>query len=198
MNAEKKLGEKYWNTRYKEGSTSWDLGQVSPPIKEYINQLKDKNIRILIPGCGNSYEAEYLAKKEFKNITLIDFAPELVAALKKKFKKHKNIKILQEDFFIHTGTYDLILEQTFFCAINPALRKDYVKKIHELLAVNGKLVGLLFNREFETEGPPFGGNSKAFELLFKPCFTFKYFEPCYNSYSKREGAELFINLIKKD
>jgi SAM-dependent methyltransferase len=191
------LGELYWNKRYADGSTGWDMGEISPPLKEYIDQLANKNIRILIPGCGNSYEAEYLAKNEFKNITLIDIAPALVTALKKKFKKYEGIKILQQDFFKHTGTYDLILEQTFFCAINPALRKDYVKKANALLAKKGKLVGLLFNREFEQEGPPFGGSSKEYKSLFKPYFTFNCFEACYNSHSKRMGAELFINLVKK-
>lgn len=43
----------------------------------------------------------------------------------------------------------VLMEQTFFCAINPSLRKDYVAKMHELLAPNGKLVGVLFDKEFE-------------------------------------------------
>jgi hypothetical protein len=29
------------------------------PIKNYIDTLKDKDIAILIPGCGNTYEAAY-------------------------------------------------------------------------------------------------------------------------------------------
>jgi hypothetical protein len=47
----------------RSNETGWDLGQVSPPLKAYIDQLTDKNLRILIPGCGNSYEAEYLLEK---------------------------------------------------------------------------------------------------------------------------------------
>lgn len=191
-----KLDGNYWSNRYIVGTSFWDLGEVSPPLKNYIDQLGDKNIRILIPGCGNTHEADYLLKMEFTDITVIDIAPALVAQLKEKYKGHPHIKIILGDFFQHEGEYDLILEQTFFCAIDPALRNDYVAKMQELLAPNGKLVGVLFNRQFEEQGPPFGGNKKEYELIFAKDFIFKTFEPCYNSFSKRKDAELFINLEK--
>ncbi len=191
------LGETYWNNQYEAHTTAWDLGEVSPPIKAYINQLTNKNLRILIPGCGNTYEAEYLLQQGFTDVTVIDIAPTLVAQLKEKFASNPNIKIVLGDFFEHTGKYDLVLEQTFFCAINPPLRKDYVAKMNELLAENGKLIGVLFDREFEQQGPPFGGCKCQYEPMFEKNFTFKTFELCNNSFAKREGTELFINLQKK-
>jgi SAM-dependent methyltransferase len=191
------LGETYWNNQYEANATGWDLGEVSPPIKAYIDQLTNKNLRILIPGCGNTYEADYLLKQGFTNITVIDIAPTLVAQLKEKYKSNPNIKIILGDFFNHEGEYDLILEQTFFCALNPPLRKDYVAKMNELLAPDGKLVGVLFDREFEQQGPPFGGCKCQYEPMFEKNFNFKTFEPCYNSFSKRKDSELFINLVKK-
>ena len=51
------LGQSYWNKQYESNTTGWDLGEVSPPIKAYIDQIENKNCRILIPGCGNTYEA---------------------------------------------------------------------------------------------------------------------------------------------
>ena len=191
------LDGNYWSNRYDAGTSVWDLGEVSPPLKNYIDQLTDKNIRILIPGCGNTYEADYLLKKGFTDVTVIDIAPTLVLQLKEKFKDNPHIKIILGDFFEHKGAYDLILEQTFFCALNPALRKDYVIKMNELLVPNGKLVGVLFNRQFEEQGPPFGGAKNEYEPMFAKYFVFKTFDSCYNSFSKREGAELFINLVKK-
>lgn len=186
----------YWSDRYNSGTAFWDLGEVSPPLKNYIDQLQDKNIRILIPGCGNTYEADYLLKIGFTDITVIDIAAPLVAQLKEKFKDNPNIKIILGDFFEHEGAYDLVLEQTFFCAIDPSLRKDYVAKMNDVLAPNGKLVGVLFNRQFEEEGPPFGGTKIEYEPMFKE-FVFRTFEPCYNSFSKRKDSELFINLMKE-
>jgi len=191
------LDENYWSNLYDTGTTFWDLGEVSPPLKNYIDQLSDKNIQILIPGCGNTYEADYLLKMGFTNVTVIDIASTLVAYLKEKYKDNSNIKIILGDFFKHQGQYDLVLEQTFFCAIDPSLRNDYVAKMSKLLAQNGKLVGVLFNRQFEEQGPPFGGDKKEYEPMFAKHFIFKTFEPCYNSFTKRKDSELFINLVKK-
>ena len=191
------LDETYWNNRYANNETGWDMRQVSPPLKEYIDQLTNKHLRILIPGCGNSYEAEYLAQNGFANITLIDIAPLLVQDLKEKFKTYPSINIIHGDFFELQGTYDLVLEQTFFCAINPALRKNYVQKMHQLIAPGGKLAGVLFNCSFEKEGPPFGGSAAEYIIIFEEYFLLKTFEPCYNSYPKRNGTELFITGIKK-
>ncbi|MEI6489776.1 MAG: methyltransferase domain-containing protein [Bacteroidota bacterium] len=193
----KLLDGDYWDNQYKANTTGWDMGTVSPPLKNYIDQLTDKDIRILIPGCGNTYEAEYLLEQGFTNVTVIDIAPTLVDKLKQKFKNNSSIKIILIDFFKHQGQYDLILEQTFFCALNPELRKDYVDKMYTLLSSSGKLVGLLFGVEFEKAGPPFGGNKNNYEILFQPLFRFITFETCINSHPKRANSELFIILKKK-
>ncbi len=191
------IGETFWNDRYNTNSTGWDLGEISPPLMAYIDQLTNKDIRILIPGCGNSYEAEYLLQQGFTNITVIDIAPVLVKKLKNKFASNAYIKIVLGNFFNHTGEYDLILEQTFFCALNPSLRSSYVAKMTKLLAAEGRLAGVLFDRAFENEGPPFGGSKTQYIPLFEKCFNFKVFDPCYNSFAKRQGTELFIILTKK-
>ncbi len=191
------LGKNYWNDQYIENSTGWDLGEVSPPIKEYIDQLTNKNLRILIPGCGNTHEADYLLAEQFTNITVIDIAPALVEKLKDKYISNPHINIILGDFFEHEGAYDLIIEQTFFCAISPTLREKYVAKMKALLAPNGKLIGLLFDRTFEQEGPPFGGSKSEYIALFENNFNLKYFDKCYNSFIKRKDNELFISLVKK-
>ena len=197
ISCDSSLGEAYWNNQYIGNSTGWDLGEVSPPIKEYIDQLTNKNLRILIPGCGNTYEAEYLLAHQFTNITVIDIAPALVEKLKKKYTSNSCIKILLGDFFEHEGEYDLIIEQTFFCAISPTLREKYVAKMKSLLAPNGKLTGVLFDTVFEHEGPPFGGRKAQYVSLFEKHFNLKHFEKCYNSFHKRKETELFISLVKK-
>jgi len=79
--------------------------------------------------------------------------------LKKNFIANTRIQVLLGDFFNHKGEYDLIIEQTFFCALPPTMRQKYVWKMHELLAKDGILAGLLFNRKFEVS-PPFGGSQE--------------------------------------
>jgi methyl halide transferase len=190
------LNDTYWNNQYISQSIGWDLGQVSPPIKQYVDTIKDKNIQILIPGCGNAYEAEYLLEIGFSNITIIDFAPELVHSLQTKFKD-TNVKVLLQDFFEHQGSYDLIIEQTFFCALPPFLRQQYVYKMHQLLKPEGKLIGLLFNRIFD-KNPPFGGSIEEYNSLFKNSFNFQPLTVCKTSVKPRANSEVFIEFEKND
>lgn len=191
------LDKSFWDNRYQTQETQWDLKSVSPPLKEIIDSLDNKNCSILIPGCGNAHEAEYLIKSGFTNITVIDIAPSPVEQLKNKFNKGE-LNIVLGDFFQHQGAYDLILEQTFLCAIDPILRTDYVKKCHALLRENGSIRGVLFNVQFENPGPHFGGSNEEFEKLFLPYFHFIKFEPCTNSVEKRKGNEVLIELRKKN
>jgi methyl halide transferase len=189
------LSKNYWNNRYEAEETGWDLKTISPPLKAYIDQLTDKNLRILIPGCGSGYEADYLLKQGFQDVTVIDFAPLAVEKMQSYTSVNQSINIICADFFTHTGEYDLILEQTFFCAIDPSLRPKYVQKMSELLAENGKLVGLLFEVQFP-KNPPFGGSKEEYENLFLKKFDIKILEPCYNSAKPRQGSELFFNFSK--
>jgi SAM-dependent methyltransferase len=189
------LSQDYWNNRYEAEQTGWDLKIISPPLKAYIDQLTDKNLRILIPGCGSGYEAEYLLKQGFQNVTVIDFAPMIVKKMQSYLSDYQNINIVCTDFFTHKGEYDLILEQTFFCSLDPTLRTKYVQKISELLTKNGKLVGLFFNIQFP-KNPPFGGSREEYLDLFSNDFKINLLEHCYNSVKPRQGTELFFNFSK--
>jgi SAM-dependent methyltransferase len=195
VSCEKPIDENYWNNQYQNHTTGWDLGEISPPIKTYINTLTNKSISILIPGCGNTYEADYLLQEGFTNITVIDIAPTLVEVLQQKFIGNKNINVLLGDFFKHQGTYDVIIEQTFFCALPPTLRQKYVYKMHQLLANNGLLVGLLFNKTFE-KSPPFGGSKEEYLSLFKNAFHLNTMATCTNSIMPRANTELWVELQK--
>lgn len=197
MGNEKRLDQEYWDTQYKTNATGWDLGKISPAIEAFTKTLENKNTRILIPGCGNSYEAEHLLNEGFTNITVIDIAPTLIENLQKKFQNNPNIQIILGDFFEHQADYELIIEQTFFCALPPTMREQYVRKMHELLSDKGKLVGLLFNKTFES-GPPFGGSQSEYEQLFEPHFEFLQMDLCQNSIKPRANFELFIEFQKKD
>jgi methyl halide transferase len=192
------LDHHYWDNRYQLNQTGWDIGFIATPIKEYINQLSNKELAILIPGCGNAYEAEYLLQQGFTNITVIDISPLLTRKLAEKLAVYcgKQLHIICGDFFELEETFDLVIEQTFFCALHPSLREKYVIHMHHLLKEKGKLVGLLFNRSFEG-GPPFGGDEAEYRQLFEPFFMINKMETAYNSIAPRAGSELWINLQKK-
>ncbi len=190
------LDERYWSDRYQKQLIGWDVGQSTPPIQQYLDQISDKSIKVLIPGAGNAYEAAFAYESGFDQIYVLDISVIPLFNFKKAHPDFPESNLLHQNFFDHQGKYDLILEQTFFCALQPNLREQYVKKMHELLKSGGKLVGVLFNREFAHHGPPFGGDIEEFRKLFDPYFKIKVLETCYNSISPRSGHEVFINLEK--
>ena len=102
----------YWEERWRKGQTGWDLGQISPPLEAYLSQLNRRDLSILIPGCGNAWEASYLAEAGYSDVTLLDIAPTAVASLRERFGE--KLKVHLGDFFLHEEKYDIILEQTFF------------------------------------------------------------------------------------
>lgn len=194
-----KLGimeKEYWEQRWKAAETGWDLGGVSPALKDYVDQLKDRSIRILIPGCGNAYEAEYLWTNGFENTFIVEISALAIESFVTRCPDFPKDQIFHLDFFQLTGQFDLILEQTFFCAIHPEMRSAYAKKMAELLAHKGKLVGLLFDFPLET-GPPFGGSKLEYEGYFTPYFNLRTFETATNSIKPRLGREFFMILEKR-
>ena len=126
--------------------------------------------------------------------------------LREKLPPSPALKLITADFFDHQGQYDLIVEQTFFCALDPAKRPDYVEQMHRLLKPRGRLAGLLFDRQFPRHtasgdgassdaasgGPPFGGHRDEYQKLLEKRFRIKTLAPCYNSIKPRAGTELFL------
>lgn len=188
------LDESYWTQRYEQGATGWDIGYASTPLVQYLDQIENRDIKVLIPGGGNGYEAAYAFEKGFQNTFLLDFAKFPLTKFRKSNPQFPEENLLNEDFFTHKGDYDLILEQTFFCALHPDQREAYCEKMKALLKPNGKIVGVLFSIEFERQGPPFGGKIRDYEKLFSKYFDIIKMEPCYNSIPPRRGAELFFML----
>lgn len=190
------FNKEYWTRQYKSNKTIWDAKSITTPLKTYIDQLTNKQLRILIPGAGRAHEAEYLHKKGFTQVSLLDISPEPLLQFHKRVPDFPKSHLLEADFFKHAGTYDLILEQTFFCSIPLNRRTEYVQKTHELLAPNGKLVGLLFTRDFPKPGPPFGGSRESYLELFEPHFQIRVLAPAKNSIAPRAGSEHFIIFVR--
>lgn len=193
-----KTDDKFWSELYKENRTKWDIGYPAPPLKVYFDQITDKNLKILIPGAGNAYEAEYLYKNGFKNVFVLDWAIEPLNNLQNRSKDFPRENLLHKNFFRHKGKYDLIIEYVFFCAIDPSLRYDYAVKVNKLLKKSGKLVGILFDDPIlNEEGPPFGGSKEEYVKYFEPYFNIQVYETANNSIKPRAGRELFCIFEKK-
>ena len=187
-----KLDAAFWSQRYQENNTGWDIGYPSTPLKEFIDQLNNKDISILIPGAGNAYEAGYLLEQGFKNVHVVDLAQEPLDRFKASYPKMPDNQLIKGNFFDHIGQYDLVFEQTFFCAIEPELRPKYASKMKDLLAPNGQLVGVMFDFPLTEKGPPFGGSEAEYRSTLEKYLTIDKLEACHNSIKPRAGSELFL------
>jgi len=185
----------FWSNRYEENKTGWDIGYPSTPLKEYFNQLKNKDLKILIPGAGNAYEAEYLWLQGFKNVYVLDISEHPLAAFKQRLPDFPDNQLILGNFFEQEGQYDLIIEQTFFCSFEPtkANRTLYSQQMANLLVDGGKLVGLWFDIPLvlNTSKRPFGGTKESYLKYLSLYFKVATFDACYNSIKPRSGTELF-------
>lgn len=189
--------EKYWKHKYQSQKTGWDMGKISPPLKSYFDQLDNKALDILIPGAGNAYEAEYLFKLGFNNVYVADISEIPLNNLIQRIPDFPKNHMLHKNFFDIQQQFDLIIEQTFFCALPPELRPKYAQKMHQLLKPGAKLVGVMFDFPLDSDEPPFGGSKTEYLTYFSGYFESISLERCYNSHPKRAGKELFINLKNK-
>lgn len=192
------LSAAYWDSRWQQQQTGWDLGGPAPALTDYADQIpvEKRGLSILIPGCGNGYEAIYLLQNGFSNLTMLDISPTATEALCRRLDAvqpdwRQHLQVVCGDFFEYSGACELIFEQTFFCALHPGQRAAYVAQMAKLLQPEGKLVGVLFDRDFEG-GPPFGGNQAEYRALFEGLFHLRTMASCYNSIPPRAGTELFV------
>lgn len=192
-----RFDQAYWTDRWINRQTGWDVGKISDPFVGFFSGLENRNMKILIPGGGNSYEGEYLFNQGFQNVYVLDIAPQPIANLKARSPQFPDNRLLCMDFFKLDQTFDLVVEQTFFCALDPVLRPAYVQKMHEILNPDGRLAGLLFNFPLTEEGPPFGGSEGEYRTLFSPYFNLDVLKPAENSIEPRKGRELWFEFTRK-
>jgi cyclopropane fatty-acyl-phospholipid synthase-like methyltransferase len=201
--AEKKNGylQEDWQRHYDEGDLGWDLGQVAPP---FIKLFESKIIlpgKTLIPGCGRGHEVIYLAENGFE-VTAVDYSPGAVNHLKSTVQE-RNLKceVLHLDFFgidsSHNGVYDLLIEQTFFCAISPEQRSSYVSTVARALKKGGMLAGLFYNTGEEEGGPPFNTTREDIKKYFSDSFEIRQLSKTEDSAEQRKNKEWLAILIKK-
>ncbi|MGZ3713294.1 MAG: methyltransferase domain-containing protein [Bdellovibrionota bacterium] len=198
----KDLSESAWNQRYADGNTPWDLAGPTPEFQRLTEEkiFPQKGVA-LVPGGGQGHDAVLLAKSGLE-VDLVDFAPlAITRALELAHKESVRIYTYRQDFFalpslpFHRGRYDLMLEYTFFCAIDPGLRARYVETAAALIKPGGLLVGLFFPLSSKEEGPPFVVKREEVEELFRPYFDLKIETP-QRSIKPRDGRE-FLGIFTR-
>jgi len=150
-----------WESMYRGGEDRWDLGGASPPLVAVLGRGEvSPPGRALVPGCGRGHDVRLLAERGFDAVG-VDFAPKAVAEGRRLIRAvgSKGARIERRDLFrlpaSWRGSFDLVFEQTSFCAIHPDRREDWIRSVHGALRPGGLLLGLFMTFRYE-EGPPFG------------------------------------------
>jgi len=192
--------QKDWQKHYDENDLGWDLGQVAPP---FVNLLETNAIvpgKTLVPGCGRGHEVIFLAENGF-DVTAVDYSSGAVNHLNSVIQERKlNSRVLHMDFFeldsTHDGLYDLLIEQTFFCAISPNQRPIYVDTVARALKKGGMIAGLFYHTGQEG-GPPFNTTREDIIKHFSSLFEIQELDQAKNSAEQRKDKEWLAILIKK-
>lgn len=196
------LSPEAWNDRYQSGDTPWDLTGPTPEFKRLLDEGKlPPRGRVLVPGGGRGHDAILFAERKYE-VDLVDFAPlALEAALIEAARLKQTVFVYRQDFFdlsklpYFADSYDILLEYTMFCAIDPELRSEYAKAAAALVKPKGLLVGLFFPLEMDKPGPPFVVSEKEVRELFSPYFEITIEKPQL-SVKARAGRE-FLGLFRK-
>ena len=193
----------FWNSKYINNEHGWDIGEATPIFKNWSSKLKSlENINICIPGCGYGHDAIYLANAGF-NVYAFDFSKDAINNLNSRITSDIFLKTYCVDFFKISNDFlyqfDFILEYTFYCAISPSKRLQYVDKCHELLKEKGRLISIMlpFENNRGSNGPPFQVTRDELTLNFEKKFNVIKIEKSNLSIEPRKDIELYVEYEKK-
>jgi len=162
----------FWDERFSREHTPWDAAGVPAAFRQFC-EAQPAPLSTLIPGCGNAYEAGWLADRGWPVIA-IDFAPSAVASAKTVLGPHANVVELVDFFrFSPLRPVQWIYERAFLCAMPRRLWPAYAAQVAKLLPPGGLLAGffaVVEGREAVLKGPPFETTQPELDGLLSPAF----------------------------
>jgi SAM-dependent methyltransferase len=179
----------FWDERFERGFTPWDQAGVLPAFEAFATAHPDA--AVLIPGCGNGWEARWLAERG-RTVRAIDFAPSAVAHARAALGEYANV-VEQADFYTYAPPFTpaWIFERAFLCALPKSQRADYARRMAELLAPGALLAGYYFIGD-TPKGPPFGIERAELDALLTPYFTLIDDQPVEGSLPVFQGRERWL------
>jgi len=188
-----RLTPAFWENRYQEGTTRWDLGQAAPALAHLLNQPDGpKPGRTIVLGSGRGHDALLFARHRF-DVLGVDYAPSAIAAATRTAEKQGlTAQFLESDIFNllpqYEQQFDYVVEHTCFCALEPDLRDRYVDLAHSLLRPHGQLIGVFFTHS-RPGGPPYGSSPDEIRQHFRRRFEILTLVPTPYSVDSRRNEE---------
>lgn len=194
------LSADFWEQRYQDGTTRWDLGQGAPPFAHLLSGSgAPKPGNTIVLGSGRGHDVLLFARHGFE-VVGVDYAPSAIAAATQAATTHAlAAQFIQRDIFEllpeYAQQFDYVVEHTCFCAIDPSLRDRYVTLVNGLLKPGGQLLGLFFTHN-RPGGPPYGTTPAEIQKRFSRCFTVLSLIPAPDSVESRQNEE-HLGIFKK-
>jgi SAM-dependent methyltransferase len=191
-----------WQRRYEQNDTPWDKGAPAPALVHFLRRGLIAG-RVLVPGSGRGHEVRAIAAQPGCSVVGLDLAPSATAEARQLAQKKApglKAEFITADFLDLPpelrDSFDWLVEHTCFCALEPALRPDYVRAAASALRKGGKIFGIFYlNPDVET-GPPFAISKEGLAALFDPYFMLVEEAPPAESFPGRENRE-WIRLLQK-
>lgn len=219
MNPLKFCGKAYWEKRFHEGDTPWDLGKATPLLEEALEFLRGlpgygtglgstKSAYVLSAGAGRGADALELVRRGF-NVVAVEWLSPAVETLRKRYEAlgsdiKGSLSIIEGDFFkIEACKVDFAFEHTFFCALEPGFRTNYVDAMSRWLKPGGVLLGNFFihsgsggdiNDRCE---PPFFISKENLQAIFCCKFKLLYLAPATQSGVGRRGDFEWLGVFER-
>ena len=183
----------FWEEIYQHGRAGWDLGGPTPALSRLLASGEIAPGRLIVLGAGRGHDAREFARHGF-TVTAVDFAAHAVLGMRNLADPQAPIEIVQADIFTLPAelnhTFDVVLEYTCFCAINPARRGEYADLVARLIKPGGAYAALLFPLDQHAGGPPFAVSvDEALELFGERGFQLRRRETPPDSVPQRRGLE---------
>lgn len=193
------LDAAFWSDKYRTGHDRWELGRAAPPLSRWLAEHPVSGRRVLVPGCGRGNEARLFAKAG-NRVVGVDLAPEAIAAARKLAVRDG----VEVDFRVGDVCalgadplrYDLVVEHTCLCALDPRRRVEYATAMTDVLVRGGELWGL-FYAHGRPGGPPFAIDRDGLLALFSPRLELAHEETPRDSIATRMGEEILAVFRKR-
>jgi SAM-dependent methyltransferase len=189
-----------WEGRYRRADTPWDLGAPPPALLALLEELAahGERLRVLVPGAGSGHDAIAWAAAGHE-VTALDVAPTAVELAR---GRAHGLRVLMDvvlaDLFdlprSFRDAFDVVWEQTCFCAVPLERRPAYVEAMCSALRRGGIFYGLFWHHG-RPGGPPFDVTTAQVRELFVARFREMACEPVVVSAPSR--ADEFLATLRR-